>query len=421
MDLRSLYSKSTATMKSSMIREMLAQTKGVPGMISFAGGFPSPATFPTKVLAELTSEVIRESGADILQYGASEGDTMLKEAIIDWEATNSPLEKGAEGGAGNNSSIALTQNQLLICNGATNGIYYFTKAFINQDDVILCEGPTFLGSVVSFEAVGAKVISVDMDNDGIMIDKLSAVIKDLKSKNKTIKFLYTIPDFQNPTGITMSLQRRHDLIKLMQAENILILEDDPYRELRYTGERIPSLFEIARKEYNDTKLVTVIKSYSKILGPGLRLAAAIGHEDIIKPMCSWLQKVIVNPDGVAQRAVAKYIKKGYLKDHIDSICKYYQPYQEAITQALTKYMPKGVNFTKPEGGIFVWLNTEKNINFDEIFKEVITQKVCYIPGSKFYPEGFEKHNCLRLNFSYPTIEQINNGVEILANVIKNKL
>lgn len=403
MDIKKLYSKSTATMKTSMIREMLAQTKGVKGMISFAGGFPSPETFPVKILGELFNEVIEESGTDTLQYGASEGDNELKEALIEWE------------------NMGLNKDELLICNGATNGIYYYTRTLINEGDVILCEGPTFLGSVVSFEAAGAEVVAVNMDNEGIILEQLSAKINELKSQNKNIKFLYTIPDFQNPTGITMSLQRRHDLIKLMQKENILILEDDPYRELRYTGERIKSLFEISRLEYNDNQLVTVIKSFSKILGPGLRMACAFGNEEIIKPMCSWLQKIIVSPDGVTQRAVAKYIKNGYLEKHINDICEYYKPYHQAIIDAMEKYMPAEVSYTKPEGGIFVWLSTEKDINFDELFKEVVAEKVCYIPGSKFYPEGFEKYNCLRLNFSYPTIEQIYQGVETLANIIKSKL
>ena len=405
MDVRNLYSRSTTTMKTSLIREMLAQTKGVQGMISFAGGFPSPETFPIEVLAKLSREVIEETGPDTLQYGASEGDVELKEAIINFEGDGLNLKK----------------EELLIVNGATNGIYYFTRAFINQGDVILCEGPTFLGSVVSFEAAGAEVIAIEMDKDGILIEKLSEKICELKAQKKPIKFLYTIPDFQNPTGITMSLERRHALIQLMQKENILILEDDPYRELRYTGKKIKSLYEIARTEYNEKKLVTIIKSFSKILGPGLRLAVTFGHEDIIRPMCSWLQKIIVNPDGVTQRAVARYIQQGYLKDHIYSIREFYKPFHKAILDSLEEHMPEEINFTKPEGGIFIWLYTSKKINFDDIFSDVVQKKVCYIPGSKFYPEGFEKHNCLRLNFSYPTIEQIHNGVKILGDVIRSNM
>jgi len=408
MDIKGLYSSSTATMKTSMIREMLAQTKGVAGMISFAGGFPSPATFPADVLAVLFKEVTLETGTDSLQYGASEGDSDLKDAIIDWEHTN--------------NKISLKPEELLVCNGATNGIYYFTRALVNPGDVILCEGPTFLGSVVTFEAAGAEVVAIDMDSEGIIIDKLVQKIKTLKAQKKSIKFLYTIPDFQNPTGITMSLQRRHELIKLMQAEEILILEDDPYRELRFTGTRIASLFELARTEYKDTKLVTVIKSFSKILGPGLRIAIAFGNEDLIKPMCSWLQKIIVNPEGVTQKVVARYIQKGYLQGHLKDIANYYRPYLTAILDALQKYMPPEVSFTAPEGGIFIWLSTPQNdLNFDTIFSEVVAQKVCYIPGSKFYPENQEKYNCLRLNFSYPSIEQIWAGVETLASVIKSKV
>jgi len=402
MNIKDLYSHLTATMKTSMVREMLASTKGVPGMISFAGGFPSPETFPVTILAELFKEVITETGPDTLQYGASEGDNELKDTLIKHETAQNTL----------------TRDELLICAGATNGIYYFTRSLIEKGDVIICEGPTFLGSVVAFEATGAEVIPVDMDIDGIIIDQLSDTIKKLKAQKKTIKFLYTIPDFQNPTGVTMSLQRRHELIKLMQAEDILILEDDPYRELRYAGERVPSLFELARNEYKDTQLVTVIKSFSKILGPGLRIAYAMGHPDIIKPMCSWLQKVIVNPEGVTQKVVARFIERGYLKTHLQYIAQYYTPFQTAIIDALEKNMPPSVTFTRPQGGIFVWLSTPAHLNFDNLFAEIVAKKVAYIPGSKFYPEGFEKYNCLRLNFSYPTIEQIYAGVEVLGKVMQ---
>ncbi len=403
MNLKDLYSTPTASMKTSMIREMLAQTKGVQGMISFAGGFPSPATFPIEKLQELFNEVISNSGADTLQYGASEGDNQLKDALIDFEQVN------------------LSKDEILITNGATNGIYYFTRTLINPGDVILCEGPTFLGSVVSFEAAGAEVISIDMDNDGIRLDLLEEKISELRKNGKTIKFFYTIPDFQNPTGITMSLERRHGLIKLMQKEEILILEDDPYGELRYSGDRICSLIEIARNEYNNKKLVTTVKSFSKILGPGLRMAYVMADAELIKPMCSWLQKVIVNPEGVTQRVVAKYISQGHLKTHIESICKYYKPYQEAILTALKTYMPKEIQYTQPEGGIFIWLKTDKDLNFDKLFSDIVKEKVCYIPGSKFYPENYEKYNCLRLNFSYPSIEQINDGIKILADKIKTEL
>jgi len=390
-----------------MIREMLASTKGVVGMISFAGGFPSPETFPVNVLTDLFTEVIRETGTDTLQYGASEGDAELKDTLIKRETEQNP-------------HISLNRDEMLICSGATNGIYYFTRALIEPGDVILCEGPTFLGSVVAFEATGAEVIPIDMDIDGILIDALSDKIKELKAQKKTIKFLYTIPDFQNPTGITMSLARRHQLIKLMQAEEILILEDDPYRELRYVGERIPSLFELARGEYKDTQLVTVIKSFSKILGPGLRIAFAMGHADIIKPMCSWLQKVIVNPEGVTQKVVARYIQRGYLNEHLKFIAEYYSPYHRAIINALEKHMPPTVSFTRPQGGIFIWLQTTNDFDFDKLFPSIVAQKVAYIPGSKFYPEGFEKYNCLRLNFSYPTIEQIYTGVEVLGGIFRSE-
>lgn len=404
MELKSYYSESTAGMKSSMIRELVSSTKGIPGLISFAGGFPSPKTFPVEDLAELFKEVILQNGYDVLQYGASEGDSQLKKALKDWEGKKD-----------------LTDDEMLIVTGSTNGIYYFAKTFINPGDVILCEGPSFLGSLVAFEACGADVVPVTMDDDGIIISELIEKIQTLKNAGKSIKFIYTIPDFQNPTGVTLSLSRRKELIELCIKENILILEDDPYGLLRYKGEFITSLFDLARTDYQNDYVVTSVKSFSKILGPGLRIAYMMAHEDIIRQMGSWLQKVIVTPDCVAERAVAYYISQGKLESHVSSIQSFYKPYLESMLNALEKYMPKEVSWTKPEGGIFLWLDCPDHINTDELFELSKNEKVTFIPGSKFYPSNHEKYNSLRLNFSFPTHEQIDEGIKRLAELLKKVL
>jgi 2-aminoadipate transaminase len=404
MDLKTMYSKSTTSMKSSMIRELVSSTKGIPGLISFAGGFPSPQTFPVEELAEIFKNVICEHGTDILQYGASEGDIHLKHELKKWE-----------------NKEYLTDDELLIVDGSTNGIFYFAQSLINPGDVVLCEGPSFLGTLVAFEAVGAEVIPVSMDDEGILISELEDTIKRLKQENKTIKFIYTIPDFQNPTGVTQSLERRHALIKLAIQHSILILEDDPYSQLRYKGEMLKSLFEIAREEYQNKKVVTSIKSFSKILGPGLRIAYIMADEDLIKPMISWLQKVIVSPNCVAERAVAKYMKDNKLTPHIDKIQAFYAPYMEAMLNALETYMPRAIKWSKIEGGIFIWLTCPDHINTDELFAKARDMKISFIPGSKFYPSGHERFNSLRLNFSYPSIEQIDAGVKRLAELLQSMI
>lgn len=404
MEIKNQYSTYTASMKSSMIRELVSTTKGIPDLISFAGGFPSPLTFPVEDLAQIFQEVISSDGSDILQYGASEGDNCLKAEIKKLE-----------------SHLNLHDDEMLIVNGSTNGIYYFAKTFINPGDVIICEGPSFLGTLVAFEAVGAELIPVNMDDDGMIMDELEQKIELLEKQGKIIKFIYTIPDFQNPTGVTLSYQRRKKMIELAQKHHILILEDDPYSQLRYKGEMPNTIFEIARNEYNDNKTVTSIKSFSKILGPGLRIAYVMAHEDIIKPMISWLQKVIVSPDCITERAVAKFMSQNKLLPHIKSIREFYAPYLEAMLNALEKYMPKEIKWPIVEGGIFLWLDCPEYINTDDLFALARDQKVSFIPGSKFYPSKHEKFNSLRLNFSYPSIEQIDQGVFRLAELLKKMI
>ncbi len=399
MKFNNMFSEKTKGMGASMIRELVATTKGIPGLISLAGGFPSPDSFNKKEIAECFYEVVMESGEDILQYGASEGDALLKNELRKWEQYEN-----------------VTDDEMLITVGSTNAIYYFTKTFINQGDVIICEAPSFLGSLVSFEAEGAELVSVEMDSEGIDLVSLKKAMDNCKEQGKTVKFLYTIPNFQNPTGITMSLQRRKDLIELMAQYQVPILEDDPYGSLRYTGETIPSLFSIA-EDINKRGLVTLVKSFSKILGPGLRIAYAVSNDDVIGKMCSWQQKINVTPDCVAERMVGKYMEKGLLNKQIESINKLYTPYWQAMLDALEEFMPSHVTWTKPEGGMFIWLTLPEDMDADELFVKAKDKKVAFIPGSKFFPKGQDKSNCLRLNYSYAKPEVIKEGIKRLASIM----
>jgi 2-aminoadipate transaminase len=199
------------------------------------------------------------------------------------------------------------------------------------------------------------------------------------------------------------------------------LEDDPYSQLRYKGNPVKAVIDIARDEYNNKKLVTSVKSFSKVLGPGLRIAYVMGPEEIIKPMISWIQKVIVSPDCVSERVVAQYMYEEKLAPHIQSIREFYAPYLEKMLSSLEKYMPKEVTWSNIEGGIFLWLNCPDHINTDELFKLAKEEKISFIPGSQFYPSGYEKRNALRLNFSYPTLDQIEEGIMRLANILKKML
>jgi len=393
---KNILSKVTAAMKSSMIRELVASTRNIPDLISFAGGFPAPATFPREILSGLYSEVIQSEGNQVLQYGASEGDGSLKAELMKWEGYD------------------LSPDDMLITTGATNAIYYYTRALINPGDVIICEAPTFLGSLVAFEAIEAEVIGVPLDREGINMNGLQIAVEKLEKAGRKVKFIYTIPDFHNPTGVTMSLARRKALLEYCIAKEIPVLEDNPYSRLRFAGEQLPTLYSIARTEYNTTNLVTEVVSFSKILGPGMRMAYAKGDSTLIERMCSWQQKVNVTPDGVSQRVAARFLSDGHMEPHIERIYAYYKPYLDKMLDSMAKYLPPFIQYTKPQGGIFTWLWLPEDMNADQLFDKAKEHKVTFIPGSKFYPSRQEKTNNLRLNFTYSSMEQIEQGMERLG-------
>ncbi len=403
MSIQNLYSNLTVNMKSSMIRDLVHQTKGVPGMISFAGGFPSPKTFPTRKLADVFEEVVATEGVDVLQYGASEGDTHLKKQILKHEGMKEVTEK-----------------ELLITAGATNGLYLYTRTFIDVGDVIFTEAPSFVGSLVAFEGAGAELAPVEMDDHGMRVDLLKKSYEEVIAAGKRPKFIYLIPEFQNPTGISMTLERKREIIAFAIEKGLLILEDNPYGELRYAGNVIPSLFEIARREFDNIETVTMVKSFSKLLGPGLRLAYIMSYAPVISKMCSWIQKVSVTPECIVQRAIARYMEKGEFEPHVDSVKSFYHTQCKAMLDTLEESMPSYITWTKPEGGMFIWITLPETMNGDELFTEALKHKVAFVPGSKFYPTGHEKFNAIRLNYSYATVEQIHEGVKRLAVLIREQ-
>ncbi|MFC1877181.1 PLP-dependent aminotransferase family protein [Thermodesulfobacteriota bacterium] len=398
--MENFYSKTTASMQHSFIREILKVTKGVPDMISFAGGLPSPESFPKELLADLFSKVITREGDDVLQYGASEGDTVFKSTIKSFEEV--PY---------------LSDDEIMITVGSTNGIYYFTRTLIDPGDIIICEAPGFPGSLAAMESCGARMVGVEMDEYGMMPDSLRETLEKRIKNGEKVKFIYAIPEFQNPTGRTMDLNRRRAIIEIAVAFEIPILEDQPYRELRFEGERIITLWELARTEFDDPKLVTIAKSFSKILGPGLRLGFAAGPPEIMKPMVKWAQKTTVSPDCVTQRVAARFIAQGHMHKHVQNIIDLYRPRRDAMIKALKTHMPDNVCWTNPEGGMFIWVTFDKCVDTDDLFTRAVENKVAFIPGSKFYPQDKMKKNELRLNFSYSNEEQIFEGIRRLASLL----
>lgn len=393
-------SRTTRSMGVSFIREMLKATKGVQGMISLAGGLPSPDSFPKDILAGLFKEVVEKEGADVLQYGPSEGDDFLKAQINLHE--NEP-------GVGH--------DEILITDGATNAIYLFTRSVIDPGDIVICEAPSFNGSLVAIEACGAELAGVPMDEEGLIVDLVREKIAAFQSQDRTVKYIYIIPEFQNPSGRTMSLARRRELIRVAREAGVLILEDQPYRDLRFYGERLDSLWNLARTEFGDAQTVTICKSFSKILGPGLRLGFAVGPEPLITAMSKWVQKVIVSPEGVVQRVTARFLERGYMKPQLERIKALYRVKRDIMIEALAKNMPPSVRWTEPEGGLFIWVTFPKEIDTDILFHRAARAGVAYIPGVKFYPPGTERKDEIRLNFSYAKPDDLREGVARLAGLL----
>ncbi len=395
-----LFSKATMSMQHSFIREILKLTKGVEGVISFAGGLPNPESFPKELLADIFCQVVNQEGEDVLQYGASEGDTILMEAL-----------KQMEGIPG------LPHAQLIITTGSTSGIYFFTRTLINPGDIIISEAPGFPGSLAAMEACGARIVGVEMDESGMLPDRLKETLKSLSDKNEPIKFIYVIPEFQNPSGRTMDIRRRREIIEIAIEYDLPILEDQPYRELRYEGEQLTTIWELAKKEYDDPDLVTICKSFSKILGPGMRLGYIMGPPAVVGQMVKWAQKITVSPDCTTQRVAARFIEKGHMNGHIEKIIDLYRPRRDAMLNALEAHMPANVKWTHPEGGMFIWVTFPDEVDTDAILVRAVENKVAFIPGSKFYTGGTVKKNELRLNFSYTSLDLIEEGIKRLAGLL----
>jgi 2-aminoadipate transaminase len=398
-DLSSFYSKSALAMKRSEIRELLKYTRQ-PGIISFAGGLPAPSTFPVKELEEIAVGVLREKGPTALQYGATEGEPPLREAIAQWLAHEKP---------------AVKPDNILVTAGSQQGLDMVAKVFVDPGDIVIVELPSYIGGLQAFTAYRAKMVGIPMDDQGMRTDKLEKVLAKLAKKNKRPKFIYTVPDFQNPSGVTMSLERRTKLLELAYKYEVPIVEDSPYRDLRFTGENIPAIYALDQQNQ-----VIALGTFSKIFCPGLRLAWIMAPAE-------WLDKMIVAKQGMDlccpafnQLIAAEYIRRGLLPKQIESIRELYGHKRALMLKALKREMPKGVKWTKPEGGLFLWVKLPKTMSASDLFPKAIEEKVAYVKGSAFHCDD-SGHNTMRLNFSYPSDEQIDEGIKRLAAMIKKNM
>lgn len=397
------YAQRTQRMKSSAIRELLKLTEN-PNVISFAGGLPAPDVFPVEEFTAACGTVLKEWGAEALQYGTTEGYTPLREMIA--------RHTGRYG-------ISVSTDNILITSGSQQALDLIGKVFINPGDRILVEEPTYLGALQAWNAYGAEYVTVPMDENGMVTDALENALR------SGVKFIYVLPNFQNPTGVTLSLERRKHLLKVADQYGVPIIEDDPYGQLRYEGENLPSIVylddEFRKNGSNDyAGNVIYLSTFSKTLAPGLRLAWVIAPTQVIKKLVQAKQGADLHTATFNQIVAYEVARGGFLDRHIWLIRRVYGERRNIMLDAMEELFPPGVDWTKPQGGLFLWGILPKGMNTTEIFKVAVERNVAFVPGASFYALGGGE-NTMRLNFSYANPEQIHMGIERLANVLKETI
>ena len=398
-DLSAFYSKNALNMKRSEIRELLKVSRR-PDIISFAGGLPASETFPVKELEDISCQLLREKGATALQYGSTEGELGLREEVAKWLSRE---------------KTSVKPENILVTSGSQQGLDIVSKVFLDPHDIVIVELPSYIGGLQSFTAYRARMIGVPQDDHGMRMDLLEKTLAKLATKRKKPKFIYVVPDFQNPSGVTMSLERRKRLLALAYEFEVPVVEDSPYRDLRFAGQAVPAVFSL-----DNDKQVIVLGTFSKLLCPGLRLAWIMAPAEWMDRMVVAKQSMDLCCPTYTQLIVAEFMKRGLLQKQVERIRKLYSQKRQVMLEALRKHMPKGVEWTEPEGGLFLWVKLPKKMSANALFPKALENKVAYVIGSAFHCNG-KGQNTMRLNFSYPTEEQINEGIERLAKMIRENM
>jgi 2-aminoadipate transaminase len=411
----SRYAARTKGLTSSAIRDLLKVIQK-PGMISFAGGLPAPDVFPAQRFAEACHKVLTENASQALQYGATEGYEPLRELIA-----NNMARYG----------IKARIENVLITSGSQQALDLIGKLFINAGDHVLVEAPTYLGALQAFNVYGAEYLAVPSDENGLRTDLLEAPLR------SGPKFMYVLPNFQNPAGTTLSEGRRHELVLLADRYGIPIVEDDPYGQLRYEGEHLPSLVVLDRENLrrdNGYSIGNVIylSTFSKTLAPGLRLGWIVAPPEVIGKLAQLKQGADLHTSTFTQFVAYEVARDGFLDSHVKLIRQVYRERRDVMLQALQEFFPPVVTWTHPQGGLFLWVTLPRGVDIEAVFRTALEQNVAFVPGTSFYAhdgrrnEGRADDDCegcrhMRLNFSNATPEQIREGVRRLAAAVKAHL
>lgn len=386
------YANRTKKLKASEIRELLKLTEK-PEIISFAGGLPAPELFPIDKIAEATNKVLNEKGQVALQYASTDGYPMLREIIL-----NERVKP---------TGVNCTISNIMLTNGSQQALEFSAKLFINEGDTIVVESPSYLGAINAFLPYQPNFLEIPMDEDGMIVEELEKALE----SGANVKMIYTIPEFQNPSGITMSVERRKRLTEVAAKYHIPIIEDSPYGELRFEGEKLPSIKSLDKSGY-----VINLGTFSKTFCPGLRIGWIVAEEEIIQKYLLIKQGADLQCNTLSQLIAAEFMTTNNLDEHIDKIITVYRKRRDLMIDSMKKYFPKEVKFTYPSGGLFTWVELKEELDTKKIAEEALKENVAFVPGASFFANG-GRTNCFRLNYSNMNEEKIVEGIKRLGKVL----
>jgi 2-aminoadipate transaminase len=399
-NLERLYSERAGKMRKSVIRELLKVAQD-PEIISFAGGLPNPNSFPIDDLNTIIQTVMKNHGKNALQYGTTQGLTELRKSIAE-RAYKDGIED-------------VTADNVIITNGSQQALDMVGKLFLNPGDTALVGLPTYLGGINAFKSYESNLTGIPLDKDGMRMDVLEEIIKDMLSDDIIPKFIYVVPTFQNPAGVVMPEKRRKELIDLAHEYDLVIVEDDPYGKLSYDIDHVRPI-----KAFDDDGRVIYMSTFSKILSPGFRLAWTIASDELTRKMVICKQALDLCTNTFTQYIANEFTRQGSLDLHILKINEMYKPKRDQMISAIEQYFPEGYTCNKPHGGMFAWVTLPEGIDTETMFLDAIKNKVAYVHGKAFHVDGGGERS-MRLNFSYSSNDQIEEGIKRLAIVIQNRL
>jgi len=394
------WASAVSSITSSAIRELLKITEQ-PGVISFAGGLPSPSCFPAEELAVAAERVLSHEAGRVLQYGPTEGFPPLREFLA--------ALMGQRG-------VPIQSQQLIVTSGSQQGLDIIGKLLIDPGDTVLVENPSYVGALQALRPYRPSFVALPMDDQGLQIEALEQALADLAAAGRQPKFLYTVANFQNPTGVTLAAERRLALLDVAERHGLPLVEDDPYGQLRYSGEAPPLLAALDIERWGEPRQVVYLSTFSKLLAPALRVGWAVGPSALLHRMVQVKQGLDLQTSSLNQAIAFEACRDGLLNRQIPRIRQIYQERRDTMLAELEQSMPQGTRWTRPDGGMFLWVTLPEHLNASHLLAHAIERQVAFVPGADFHANG-GGHNTMRLNFSHPSPENIQLGIRRLAQAI----